>query len=100
MHWFLAFPIICVAVTATFSARENGLAGAEGFRPRHCELASDALACPRRAAKSLFVEIRGLFETLKFREPYRSRGVQSFGDKCAFRRTMRHALPRRSPEFE
>ena len=28
------------------------------------------------------------FETLEFREPYRIRGVQSFGDKWAFRRIM------------
>jgi hypothetical protein len=47
---------------------------------------SDALACPRGAAEPLFMGIHKPFETLEFREPYRIRGVQSFGDKWAFRR--------------
>jgi hypothetical protein len=33
-----------------------------------------------------FVEVHRPFETLEFRAPYRTRGVQSFGDKWAFRR--------------
>jgi hypothetical protein len=32
-----------------------------------------------------FVEVHRPFETLEFRAPYRIRGVQSFGDKWAFR---------------
>jgi hypothetical protein len=35
-----------------------------------------------------FVEIHRPFETLDFREPYRIRGVQSFGEKRAFRRII------------
>jgi hypothetical protein len=64
------------------------LAGAGGFEPRYGELESDALGCPRGAAEPLFIEIYRPFETLDFREPYRIRGVQSFGDKWAFRRIM------------
>ena len=56
------------------------------FEPRYGELESDALACPRGAVEPLFVEIHRPFETLEFREPYR--GVQSCGDKWAFRRIM------------
>src|SRR5260370_26748593 len=52
------------------------------------KLESDALACPRGAAEPLFVEIHRPFETLEFREPYRIPGVQSFGDKWAFRRII------------
>jgi hypothetical protein len=49
-------------------------------------LDSDALACPRGVAELIFVEVHRPFETLEFRAPYRIRGVQSFGDKWAFRR--------------
>jgi hypothetical protein len=64
-----------------FGGARHWLAGAGGFEPRYDELESDALACPRRAAEPHFVEIYMPFETLEFREPYRNRRVQSFGDK-------------------
>jgi hypothetical protein len=64
------------------------LAGAGGFELRYGELESDALAYPRGAAEPRFVEIRKSFETLEFRKPYRICGVQSFGEKWAFRRIM------------
>ena len=60
----------------------------EEFEPRYGELELNALACPRGAAESLFVKIHRPFKTLEFREPYRIRGVQSFGDKWVFRRIM------------
>jgi hypothetical protein len=41
-----------------------------------------------RSRRTSFVEIHRPFETLEFREPYRIRGVQSFGDKRAFRRII------------
>ena len=44
------------------------------------ELNSDSLARPSEAAEPLLVGHRKPFETLEFREPYRIRGVQSFGD--------------------
>jgi hypothetical protein len=47
---------------------------------------TDPLDCPRGAAEPLFVEIHRPLETLEFREPYRIRGVQRFGDKWVFRR--------------
>jgi GNAT superfamily N-acetyltransferase len=49
---------------------------------------SDALACPREAAELLSIEVRKQVETFEFREPYRSGGVQSFGEKRAFRRII------------
>jgi hypothetical protein len=71
-----------------FVWRRHCLAGAGGFEPRCCELESDALDRPRGAAEPLFAEIQKSFETLEFREPYRICGVQSFGEKWAFRRIM------------
>jgi hypothetical protein len=49
---------------------------------------SDALACPKGAAEPRFVKIHKPLETFEFREPYRLRRVQSFGEKWAFRRRM------------
>jgi hypothetical protein len=49
---------------------------------------SDALACPKGAAEPRFVNIHKPLETFEFREPYRIRRVQSFGEKWAFRRRM------------
>ena len=49
-------------------------------------IGSDALARPRGVAEPIFVTVCRLFERLEFRVPYRIRGVQSFGDKWAFRR--------------
>src|SRR5450631_476086 len=49
---------------------------------------SDALDCPRGAAEAVFVEKHKSFETFEFREPYQICGVQSFGEKRAFRRKM------------
>jgi hypothetical protein len=46
-----------------------------------------------------FVEVHRPSETLDFREPYRIRGVQSFGEKRAFRRIIWPALPIESPEL-
>src|SRR6266852_5754599 len=55
---------------------------------RRSELKSDALACPREAAEPLSTEVHKQFETFEFREPYRIGGVQSFGEKRAFRRII------------
>jgi hypothetical protein len=49
---------------------------------------SDALACPREAAEPLFAELHKSLETFGFREPYRIGGVQSSGEKRAFRRII------------
>src|SRR5471032_1886090 len=43
----------------------------------------DFLPCPRRTVEPLLVKIHRPFETLEFRGPYWTRGVQSFGDKLA-----------------
>jgi hypothetical protein len=42
---------------------------------------SDALACLRGAAEPHFVRIHKPLETFEFREPYRIRRVQNFGEK-------------------
>jgi hypothetical protein len=76
------------ALILTMFSGSHCLAGAGGFEPRYGELESNALVRPRGAAEPLFVEIHKSFETLEFREPYRICGVQSFGEKWAFRRIM------------
>jgi hypothetical protein len=60
---------------------------------------SDALACPRETAEPLSAEVHKLFETLEFRKPYRICGVQSFGEKWAFRRLTGPGLSIWSPEL-
>jgi hypothetical protein len=67
-------------------SRRTAWLGPEDSNLEMANWKSDAIACPRGAAEPLFVGIPKPFETLKFREPYRIRGVQSFGDKWAFRR--------------
>ena len=49
---------------------------------------SDALACPRGVAEPLFIRIHKRLETLEFRESYRTRRVQSSGEKRAIWRKM------------
>jgi hypothetical protein len=75
-----------LAFLGEYRRTHDWLAGAGGTESRYGELEPGALAYPRGAAEPLFLEIHRLFETLEFREPYRIRGVQSFGDKWAFRR--------------
>jgi hypothetical protein len=47
-----------------------------------------ALACPSEAAEPLSAEVLKQLQTFEFREPYRMDGVQSFGEKQEFRRTI------------
>jgi hypothetical protein len=78
---------LCARLSWTSAERMNAWAGA-GDRTSIWRIGFGYLACPRGAAESLFVESHRPFKSSEFREPYRIRGVQSFGDERAFRRTM------------
>jgi hypothetical protein len=69
------------------------LAEAGGFEFEMASWKSDALACPSEVAEPLSAEVNKWLQPFEFRETYRMDGVQSFGEKRAFRRTMGPALP-------
>jgi hypothetical protein len=48
----------------------------------------EAVAYPREMKKPISAEARKQLETIKFRDPYRTDGVQSFGEKRAIRRII------------
>jgi hypothetical protein len=81
-HW-QAFSAIDSAIS---SAHRTAWLGRENPNLDMADWKSDALACPKRAAEPVSVELHNPFEMLEFREPYRICGVQSFGDKWADRR--------------
>ena len=64
------------------------LAGAGGFEPHMAISKSDALACSRGATEPHSTRLHKPLETFEFREPYRIRRVQSFGEKWDIRRRM------------
>ena len=90
-------PLAGLSATAgtDFSERRDCLAGAgSGHLNFDMAIWNRMLSLVREEPPELFSsEIRRPFETFEFREAYRIRGVQSFGDKWVFRRIM--SAPRR-----
>jgi hypothetical protein len=66
----------------------NGWLGRENSNIDMANSKSDALPCPRGATEPHFVKIHKPLETFEFREPYRSRSIQSSGEIWAIRRRI------------